>query len=166
MPNTTGDHAFWSRMDVSDISCCWLWRGAINGRGYGQVTIGGVVLVHRYVWELVHGPIPTGLVVDHTCFNRGCGNPHHLRTCTVRQNNENRSGRQRNNTSGFQGVVRKKMRSGNYRWWARVGWQDRRIHVGYFDTAEAAGEAARLRRLELYTHNLLDRQAGRDHGGG
>ena len=31
--------------------------------------------------------------------------------------------------------------------------------LGYFESAELAGEAVRLKRLELFTHNLLDRRA-------
>lgn len=31
------------------------------------------------------------------------------------------------------------------------------IHLGYFATAEEAGEAARLKRLELFIYNNVDR---------
>ncbi len=37
-----------------------------------------------------------------------------------------------------------------------------RYFLGFFDTAEEADAAARAKRLELYTHNELDRVVGAD----
>lgn len=62
---------------------CWPWRGAIQSKGYGMV---GHRLVHRVVYELVHGPIPAGLTIDHLCRNRACANPSHLEAVTMKVN--------------------------------------------------------------------------------
>jgi hypothetical protein len=60
---------------------CWLWTGA-NVNGYGRVFVGGrkgsQVSLHRYVYELLAGPIPTGLHIDHLCRQPACCNPQHL----------------------------------------------------------------------------------------
>ena len=41
---------------------------------------------HRYAYELVIGPIPKGLTLDHLCRVRGCVNPGHLEPVTQREN--------------------------------------------------------------------------------
>lgn len=43
-------------------------------------------LVHRLLYEKAFGPVPTGLVLDHTCGNRACGNIAHLEAVTHRTN--------------------------------------------------------------------------------
>ncbi|MGO2634644.1 MAG: hypothetical protein ACTH9H_12945, partial [Galactobacter sp.] len=91
------------------------------------------------------------------CHNRACVNVDHLRVVTNKQNSENRSDSQKNNTSGFRGVT--KSRPSSNKWIAQVRHRGRRIYLGTFaDIAEAAA-AARLKRVELFTHNDIDREA-------
>jgi hypothetical protein len=61
---------------------CWLWRGSLTPKGYGQVTIGAKennTVVHRVMWTLLFGKIPYKHDVHHTCPNKHCANPVHLR---------------------------------------------------------------------------------------
>ncbi|TDD77726.1 HNH endonuclease [Actinomadura rubrisoli] len=44
------------------------------------------VVVHRFVYESLVGPIPEGLVLDHLCRVRACCNPAHLEPVTDRVN--------------------------------------------------------------------------------
>ena len=45
---------------------CWLWLGARDSHGYGKFRVSKrQVGVHRFAYELHHGPIPTGMLVDH-----------------------------------------------------------------------------------------------------
>ncbi|MCG7596360.1 hypothetical protein MHN84_20400 [Mycobacterium sp. PSTR-4-N] len=71
----------------------------------------------------------------------------------MKQNNENLAGPYRNCKAGLRGVY---LQDG--RWRAQVYHHSRKYHVGYFATAEEAGEAARLKRLELFTHNEIDKR--------
>jgi hypothetical protein len=68
---------------------CWLWLGSDSGNGYGKVSIDGKdMMVHRVVYELLVGPIPDGLVLDHIprCRCRRCCNPDHLEPVTIQVN--------------------------------------------------------------------------------
>lgn len=66
---------------------CWLWTGAKKGRGYGAAYVNGkTTIAHRAVYELMKGPIPDGMTLDHLCRNRGCVNPAHLEPVTNKEN--------------------------------------------------------------------------------
>jgi hypothetical protein len=71
------------------IRDCWDWTGALNSKGYGSVAHKGRVWsTHRLAYELLVGPIPDGLQLDHLCRNRSCCNPDHLEPVTPKVNSE------------------------------------------------------------------------------
>ena len=81
----TGDRAarFWARVDATGgVLACWPFIGNGTAAGYGQLSIGRgtgrMVAAHRLSYELAVGPIPSGMVVRHTCDNPPCVNPAHL----------------------------------------------------------------------------------------
>lgn len=82
---------FWEKINrhgpippsAPELGACWIWLGAKTKNNYGHlgVSVDGptaTVSAHRRVWELTHGPIPTGLCVLHHCDVRTCVNPSHL----------------------------------------------------------------------------------------
>lgn len=78
---------FWPKVDASGD--CWQWTAAVKDTGYGNFWVGydeGWARPHRFAWELLVGPIPDGLDLDHLCRNRLCCNPDHLEPVTRRVN--------------------------------------------------------------------------------
>ncbi len=74
---------------------CWEWTGC-KCNGYGHMHIAGKVKkAHRLIFEALFGPISKGLVVMHTCDNRGCVQPQHLRLGTPKDNNADRDAKGR-----------------------------------------------------------------------
>lgn len=83
------EERFWVKVDRSGgFFSCWHWRASRTSDGYGQFMIrhNRIVLAHRLAYELMIGPIPTGLTIDHLCRNRVCVNPSHLEPVTVKEN--------------------------------------------------------------------------------
>lgn len=69
------------------VTGCWWWYGTVAPDGYGTIGVNyGLRRAHRVWYELVRGPIPQGMVLDHLCRNRSCVNPDHLEPVTTREN--------------------------------------------------------------------------------
>lgn len=73
---------------------CWEWISSLDHNGYPMfweknANTGGkskAHLGHRLVYELLVGPIPDGLVIDHLCRNSKCVRPDHLEPVPQRVN--------------------------------------------------------------------------------
>jgi hypothetical protein len=132
----------WATVDACDEWVCrWNWIATCNNKvWYAQRwSSGGSVSMHREILR----PNP-GTFVDHVDRD-GLNNVRsNLRACTRVHNQWNR-GANRNNTSGFKGVSA--LGSG-YR--ATISANGRTIHLGMFDTAEAASEAYRIAAARLH----------------
>lgn len=81
----TWQDRFWAKVDKSGD--CWEWTAFLTPDGYGRFGLdGAIVAAHRTAYELVVGPIPDGLQIDHLCRNRKCVNPDHLEPVTQLEN--------------------------------------------------------------------------------
>lgn len=66
---------------------CWEWQMSCMKAGYGQLFVAGKNnYTHRLMYQLMTGPIPEGLELDHLCRNRKCCNPAHLEAVTSKEN--------------------------------------------------------------------------------
>lgn len=80
------DVRFWAKV-VEAESGCWEWIGYRNSAGYGRLTRDKRThYAHRFAYELLVGPIPDGLHLDHLCRNPPCVNPDHLDPVTPLEN--------------------------------------------------------------------------------
>ena len=85
---------FWSL--IVEQGECWLFCGKARSRfGYGLFSIPvesprgpawRFESAHRLVYVVIHGPIPKGLDVLHSCDRPACVRPEHLRTGTALDN--------------------------------------------------------------------------------
>lgn len=150
---------FWAK--VLKTEGCWEWIGAKQPKGYGTFRFqGSAKLAHRVSYELEYGRIAAGIEIDHRCHNRGCVKPRHLRPVTHKQNMENYAGVYASNkSSGVRGVYWHKQ---HRKWCAVVTNDGRRTHVGLFATIAEAEAAVIAKRLELFTHNEVDRRTQLD----
>lgn len=92
---------FWSKVERRGVVECWNWRGGITRRGYGHFWQGSKASgkkhrAHRIAWIIANGrPIPDGMMVMHSCDNRGCCNPSHLSVGTQQENIKDRDSKGR-----------------------------------------------------------------------
>ena len=87
---------------------CLIWTGHLKD-GYGQMRANGrLTYAHRYAREREHGPIPSGMKVDHRYHcDPACCEVGHLRLATDEQNAQNLRGPRAANASGVRGVQRR-----------------------------------------------------------
>ena len=82
----TPEEKFWHCTDKQGDDQCWNWTKGTNA-GYGWIHVGKKqMMAHRFSYEMHIGPIPEGMLVLHSCFNRRCVNPAHLRIGTNKDN--------------------------------------------------------------------------------
>lgn len=75
---------FWSKVDKDGPGGCWVWMAGRSAQGYGRFWIDGDTrAAYRVAYEVLVGPVPDGLQLDHLCRNRACVNPGHLEPVTV-----------------------------------------------------------------------------------
>lgn len=137
---------------------CIIWTGASTGNEnlYGAIKYNGKKYrVHRLVWQEAHGPVPSSVDIDHTCHNKKCFRLEHLRATTHKQNMENRKGAQAGSKAGIRGVS---WNGKQQKYRATVVHHGVYHHLGYFTDPNEAGEHARRKRIELYTHNETDKE--------
>lgn len=93
---------FWERVDKVNgpvhpvCGLCWVYLGNSSQR-YGHFK---GIYANRFVWELVNGPIPDGMLVLHKCDNGKCVNPDHLFLGTAQDNMDDKVAKGRQGGSG------------------------------------------------------------------
>ena len=109
-----------------------------NGQGYLKFQIDGIdYFVHRIIYYMHHGHIDDTMQIDHIDGNKTNNRIENLRLVTHSQNGHNQKIR-KDNTSGVKGVNWNK---DVMKFRARIMKNNKSIHLGVFDTLEAAEKA-------------------------
>lgn len=100
---------------------CVIWPRKLDKRGRGRIWHAGkLMLAHRWVWERLRGPIPSGKMLCHKCDNPACVLPSHLYIGTHADNMRDMSRRKRTHYHRNPEKVRAMgWRAGKMNTWAR-----------------------------------------------
>ena len=97
-PHRTDKERFWAKVDINgpvpeynpSLGNCWIWIGTRGADGYGRFYfVPGTKrrkVAHRWLYESIFGPIPSGFQLDHLCRVRYCVRPSHLEVVTCAEN--------------------------------------------------------------------------------
>ena len=78
---------YWAKVDKRGTDECWPWLGAKDKDGYGRFGYDDANRRAHRIGLLIAGiDVPEGLVPDHTCKDRSCQNPAHMRIATQKAN--------------------------------------------------------------------------------
>ena len=116
-----------------------------NDNGYIRIRIlGSAFAAHRIAWAWVFGSDPNGFI-DHVNGAKGDNRIANLRVVDNSTNLENLKGPRSDNRLGVMGV---RIRRSRYE--SRICVKGRSVHIGTFDTAEAAHAAYLLHKRAMH----------------
>ncbi len=131
----------WRKGDVAGSELSYGYRGiSIDYNSYK---------LHHIIWLWHHGSLPNG-VIDHINGNKADNRIENLRIGSHAQNCQNKRRPMITNKLGVQGVYKV-----NNKYRAAIHKNYKRIHIGYFDTAEEAYQAYLTQKRKLHEFNTL-----------
>lgn len=140
----THEEHFWSRVDKTNN--CWNWQGPLTPSGYGELRVDGKhYLAHRYSMYVSQGHLTLNLIIDHTCGNRACVRPEHLRETDSVVNGQNRHNFF--NTTGVRNVFPV---SDSRKYRVQLSINNKSFYIGRYDALEDADKAAQAARKKYY----------------
>ena len=140
-----------SILDYDPETGCFLWKsknkaGGVCPQGYWRIKINKrSYKAHRLAWLYAYGEMPK-YFLDHINGDKIDNRLCNLRLATNAENQMNRVKPCVTNNSGFLGVNFNKQMN---KFAARIQSEGKRIHIGYFDTAEEASDAYIAKKTEL-----------------
>lgn len=128
-------------VDIESLNFLKDYNWYLNSWGYAErSTQDGCVLMHR---KLVN--CPKGLYVDHINRNKLDCRLSNLRICTQHENNMNTSIRP--SKYGMRGVYKNE---DSDKWIAHIGFNNKKIHIGCFNTKKEAILERKKKEKELF----------------
>jgi hypothetical protein len=119
--------------------------GYLHGTGYISVGINNKCFkAHRLAWALYHNQDPGSMQIDHIDQNKSNNKIINLRLASHGPNNAY-AGPQKNNKLGVKGIS---YEQGKFR--ALIKKNQKRYHLGYYDTIEEAINVRRAAAQELF----------------
>ena len=130
-----------SRIRVGDRA------GFYQNTGYRYVRVNGkATAVHRVIYEMHFGAIPKGTSIDHINQVKDDNRLENLRLASKSLNEAN-TGKRSTNTSGYKGVYFAKQFN---KWRAKIDFNKKEYHIGYFVDIHEAAEAYNRKAVELF----------------
>lgn len=124
--------------------------GFLRKNGYKEISVNRKRYnAHRLVWLWHYGVFPAN-GLDHINGDKSDNCIENLREATKVQNAQNRRTARSDNKSGYLGVG-----VSRDKWTAQIYLSGKRLHIGCFDTPEAAHEAYLAKKRELHEFNTL-----------
>jgi len=85
--------SFLSKINIAGDDECWEWRGRINNKGYGHIKWEEdgrkkQITVHKIAYYYFKDEWVNNLFIMHTCNNKKCCNPNHLKIGGHRENTQ------------------------------------------------------------------------------
>lgn len=120
--------------------------GCVNSKGYLEITIlGKRVKAHRLAWFYVYKEWPENHI-DHINRIKTDNSINNLRIASISQNLANKA-LTKTNTSGLKGAFYNKRMK---KWHSSYSFNNKRYHLGYFNSAEDAHKSYVKKMNELY----------------
>jgi len=138
IPLGNGVYAYVDAADYEWLSQ-WTWR--LHAGYAGRWEKRKMVLMHREIMQP-----PKGKMVDHVNGNKLDNTRANLRVCTRPENARN-TRKQHSASSRFRGVTYYKAMG---KWRARIGFEGRYIHLGFFTDEAEAARAYDRKAVELF----------------
>lgn len=142
----------WLQTQLRSKAKAGMLAGGLLKTGYWRIKIDGHThKAHRLVWMYVHGRFPSAYL-DHINGDTLDNRLINLREAT---NQENQQNIKRAFKSSSHGVLGASWNCQAEKWSARIKTEHKRVHLGYFDTAEQAGEAYINAKRVMHQFNTL-----------
>lgn len=120
--------------------------------GYQRISFNGRLFqAHRLAWAIAHGKWPEDLI-DHINGDRSDNRLSNLRDVSARVNLQNERKARKNSRSGLLGASWSKVTK---RWAARIHYDGKHRHLGYFDTPQEAHAAYLAAKRLFHTGNTI-----------
>lgn len=132
IPLTQGKRALVDDVDYARVNALAWHAVRIRGKWYAARRVPHMTYLHRFILNA-----PSGVLVDHINGDTLDCRRANLRFATALENQRNR-GPQRNNQSGYKGVI---FNRENRKFQARIQTHGKKTHIGYFASAEEAARA-------------------------
>lgn len=135
--------------DVEDFDTLQNYYWCVDNKGYARARIPNsnpsrCIRMHQVVLNCSSAEL-----VDHKHGDTLDNRKSELRICSTMQNAQNCALR-KDNTSGAKGVYVKILKSGKIRYVVHLGYNNRKLHIGTFDTKEEAIEVRKQAELKYY----------------